>query len=255
MGGVYLKLLIISDIHGNADALKTLLSRVPGWDYLWVLGDLTDYGPEPHVVVDLIRDLKPDVVLMGNHDHAVAFNTDCMCAPELHELSEYTRVNISLRLLAEDQVRWLKTLPKYYSVMLDNLKFYATHGSPRNNLYGYLKPTLSMDEVKLALTPSMYAVKPKPIEADYVIVGHTHIPMSLDVNSLKVLNPGSIGQPRDGDPRTSALLLDLRSREVRWYRIEYEIGETIRKLRSLDLDLRYVKWLESILISGKTSKH
>ncbi len=249
-----LKLLIISDIHGNADALKALLGSVSGWDYLWVLGDLVDYGPEPHVVVDLIRDLKPDTVLMGNHDYAVAFKTDCRCAPELHELSEYTRVNISFKLLTEDQVGWLKTLPKVRRAVLGGLRVYATHGSPRNNLHGYLKPDLPVDEMRLALTPSMFAVRPNLVEADYVIVGHTHIPMNVGVNGLKVLNPGSVGQPRDGDPRASALSVDLNSEGLRWYRVKYDVDVTIRKLRSLGLSSDYVRWLEHILMSGSVLK-
>lgn len=249
-----LKLLIISDIHGNADALNTLLSSVDSWDYLWVLGDLVDYGPEPHVVVDLIRDLKPDLTLMGNHDYAVAFKTDCRCAPELHELSEYTRANISFKLLTEDHIEWLKTLPKRYSTVLGALRIYATHGSPRNNLYGYLRPNLPVDEIRLALTPSMFAVKPKLVEADYVVVGHTHIPMDIRVNGLRVLNPGSVGQPRDGDPRASALSVDLRSGELRWYRVKYDVEVTIKKLRLLGLSSEYVSWLEHILRSGSVLK-
>ncbi|MEM2158350.1 MAG: metallophosphoesterase family protein [Sulfolobales archaeon] len=249
-----MKLLIVSDIHGNADALKTLLDVVEGWDHIWFLGDLVDYGPEPHVVIELVKDLKPDLVLMGNHDYAVAYNTDCRCAPELHELSEYTRVNISLKLLTKDQINWLKNLSLRHNTSLDGLKVYAVHGSPRNNLYGYLKPTLPLDEIKLALTPNIYAVRPDLVDADYVIVGHTHIPMELSIENLKVLNPGSVGQPRDGDPRASALILDLDTKELKWYRVEYDVENTIKKLMSLGLDLKYVKWLETILKSGSIFK-
>ncbi|MCC6041942.1 MAG: metallophosphoesterase, partial [Desulfurococcaceae archaeon] len=93
-----MRVLIISDIHGNYDALKTVLETARGFDYIWFLGDLVDYGPEPHLVVDLVREIKPEVALMGNHDYAVAYNTDCMCAQELHDLSVYTRLNISYKL-------------------------------------------------------------------------------------------------------------------------------------------------------------
>jgi protein phosphatase len=245
------KVLIISDIHGNADALKTLLESVGGWDYVFVLGDLVDYGPEPHVVVDLIKGLRPDVVLMGNHDYAVAFNTDCRCAPELHELSEYTRVNISYRLLSKEQIDWLKSLPITRNLTIDNVRIYLTHGSPRNPLYGYLKPSLPESEILLALTPNMYAVRPQPVDTDLIVVGHTHIPMDLRIRGMRVLNPGSVGQPRDGDYRTSAAILDLRSGEFRLYRNHYDVEGVIKKLRSLGLDLKYLTWLERILINGR----
>jgi len=248
------KVLIISDIHGNADALKVLLEGVSSWDYVFVLGDLVDYGPEPHVVVDLIKDLRPDIVLMGNHDYAVAFNTDCRCAPELHELSEYTRVNISYKLLSKEQIDWLKSLPINHKLIIDNVRIYLVHGSPRNPLYGYLRPSLPESEILLSLTPNIYAFRPKPVDADLVIVGHTHIPTDMRVKNVRVLNPGSVGQPRDGDWRASASILDLNSGDFKIYRVEYNIRDVVQKLRSLNLDSRYVMWLERILMSGKVVK-
>ncbi len=249
-----MKILIVSDIHGNADALKSLLNSVGGWDQVWVLGDLVDYGPEPHVVVELVKDLRPDVIIMGNHDHAVAFGTDCGCAPELHELSEYTRLNISFKLLSKDQIDWLKSLPTTRNITVDNREVYIVHGSPRNPLYGYLKPSLPESDTLLALTPHTYAIRPKPVDANFVVVGHTHIPMDIEVGGVRVLNPGSVGQPRDGDWRASAAILDLRKGEFKVHRAEYDVGEVVRKLRSLSLDSRYVTWLEGILMSGKVVK-
>jgi predicted phosphodiesterase len=168
------KILIISDIHGNSVALRTVLEDAKRWDYVWVLGDLVDYGPEPHIVIDIVRELKPDVIVMSNHDYAVAFNTDCRCDPEIHELSEYTRRNISYRLLSREQIEWLKSLPIKIEKNVNGRKIYIVHGSPRNPLYGYLKPDLSKDEILLQITPSIYAVKPRPVNADIVLVGHTH---------------------------------------------------------------------------------
>ncbi len=245
-----MKVLIISDIHGNSDALNAVINSCGDWDYLWVLGDLVDYGPEPHVVVDVIKELRPDVIVMGNHDHAVAFNTDCKCAPELHELSEYTRNEISYRLLSRDQITWLSTLPMVYSGLYDNLRVYVVHGSPRNPLYGYLKPTLPLSELRLSLTASIVAVSPKPIDVDLVVTGHTHIPMDIKINSMRVLNPGSVGQPRDGDPRASYMVVDLNNLEVELRRAKYDINKVISKLRSLNLDVRYFVWLEKILTEG-----
>jgi len=245
--------LVISDIHGNADALRAVVERVGRWDALWVLGDLVDYGPEPHVVIDLVRELRPDIILMGNHDNAVAYNVDCRCAPELHDLSEYTRRQVSYRLLSSDQIAWLRGLPKVAERTAGSTKVYAVHGSPRNPLYGYLRPDLPKEELLLALTPNPAAVRPKPIEVEVVLVGHTHIQMDIRVGSTRVVNPGSVGQPRDGDPRASYTLIDLEDWRVKYGRVEYDVWRVIRKLEQLNLDMKYLRRLREILLSGRVS--
>jgi protein phosphatase len=243
-----MKILIISDIHGNSVALRTVLEDAKRWDYVWVLGDLVDYGPEPHIVIDIVRELKPDVIVMGNHDYAVAFNTDCRCDPEIHELSEYTRRNISYRLLSREQIEWLKSLPIKIEKNVNGRKIYIVHGSPRNPLYGYLKPDLSKDEILLQITPSIYAVKPRPVNADIVLVGHTHIPTTILVDDRYILNPGSCGQPRDGDLRASYAIYDIEKGVFEIRRVKYDIGKVVEKLKNLNLEERYLKWLENILI-------
>ncbi|MEM0015267.1 MAG: metallophosphoesterase family protein [Zestosphaera sp.] len=246
-----MKVLVLSDVHGNADALHSVLEDAGGWDYIWFLGDLVDYGPEPHVVIDSIRGLRPEVIVMGNHDHAVVTNGDCMCAPEMRELSEYTRLNISRRLLSEEQVKWLSTAPRTREVSAGGLRVYVAHGSPRNPLYGYLKPTLTAEELRLALTPSQVALRPRPVNADVVLTGHTHIPTDIKVDSIRVLNPGSVGQPRDGDPRASYMMIDADGWSVEVRRVKYDVTKVVRKLRTLNLEAKYVAWIEDILRNGR----
>ncbi len=246
-----MRILLLSDIHGNSDALKTILERAPKHDHIWVLGDLVDYGPEPHIVVDMIRDLKPEIIVRGNHDHAVAFNTDCLCSPKTHELSVYTRTNISYKLLAKEQIEWLRTLPVKIKTRVNGVSFYIVHGSPRNPLYGYLYPNLDYELVRLYLTPSTMAVRPRLVEADYVVVGHTHIVLDMRVNSIRVINPGSVGQPRDGDNRASYAILDLDRNEFVNYRIKYPIENTLRKLELLGLERKYYDWLKRILLNAR----
>lgn len=245
-----LRVLIISDVHGNYDALRAVLDHAGRWDYLWVLGDLVDYGPEPHVVADAVRELNPDLVIMGNHDHAVAYNEDCRCSPELHELSEYTRHNISLRLVGKVQKDWLGSLPTYRSLEVGGAKIFAVHGSPRNRLYGYLKPSLPQHELVLALTPSIYSVRPRPVDAELVIVGHTHIQADFRVGSVRVLNPGSAGQPRDGDPRAAYMVLETDTLAVCPRRVKYDVYRVVEKLNKLGLDPSYTAHLAKILYEG-----
>lgn len=246
-----MRILILSDVHGNADALKAVLDSARGWDSIWVLGDLVDYGPEPHVVIDIVRGLAPDVIVMGNHDNAVAYDTDCRCAAEIHDLSEYTRKNVSYKLLSKDHIEWLKSLPQKVDIEIFGKRFYIVHGSPRNPLYGYLKPDLPRDHMLLQLTPSMLAVKPRPVEASAIVVGHTHIPMDIDIDGSRILNPGSCGQPRDGDPRASYALYDPETDTFTIHRVEYDIDKTVEKLKQLNLEQQYLERLISILRTGR----
>ena len=245
-----MRILVISDIHGNADALQKVLEHASRWDKLWVLGDLVDYGPEPHIVVDLIRSMRPDIIVKGNHDHAVAFNVDCLCASEIHELSEYTRNNISYKLLTKEQIKWLRTLLLRNEITINNKSFYIVHGSPRNPLYGYLKPNLSPDEILLHLTPTSLAARPKPINKDFVVIGHTHIPCRISIGNTIVLNPGSVGQPRDGVPKASYMIIDTDNMVIEHYRVEYDINRVLRKLKDLNLGERYYQWLRKILLTA-----
>ncbi|ADM28136.1 phosphodiesterase, MJ0936 family [Ignisphaera aggregans DSM 17230] len=241
-----MRILVISDIHGNYEALKTVLDRVE-YDYLWVLGDLVDYGPDPHLVVDTVKSLKPDIILMGNHDYAVAYRDDCRCDPSIHWLSVYTRENISYRLLSEEQIKWLSSLERKSVRDIGGYRVMAVHGSPRNPLYGYLYPGLSDDEKLLQLTESPFALRPRPVDVDVVVHGHTHIPNTEVVKGIKLFNPGSLGQPRDGDPRASIGVIDLDKNVFEIHRIEYDVESVVKRYRDLGIEDRYLDALMYIL--------
>lgn len=249
-----MNILVISDIHGNSTALKTILENSRGWSDVWVLGDLVDYGPEPHLAVDLVKDLKPSIIVMGNHDYAVAHNVDCRCGEEIHDLSVYTRLNISLKLISREQIDWLKKLRISAEANVAGRRTYIVHGSPRDPLYGYMKPDLPHDVLlnMLSLKQSKYSLSSKIIDADVIVVGHTHIPTKMIVHNTAVLNPGSVGQPRDGDPRASYGLLDPDSFEFKVIRVKYDVDNVVNKLKRLNLEWKYMTWLERILRQGST---
>jgi len=244
-----MKILVLSDIHGNSIALAKAIESAGNYDYLWVLGDLVDYGPEPHIVIDMIRDLDPDVIVRGNHDHAVAFNTDCRCNDQIHELSVYTRMNISLKLLSREQVLWLRTLPLKKEVSVDNKKYYIVHGSPSNPLYGYLIPSSDRGEMLSYLKQTPFSTK--PVDADVVLVGHSHIAFKTMFDEKLIANPGSIGQPRDGSPNPSYMIIDTEKDSITHIRIEYDINAVISKYIGLGIEEKYLEWLKRILVSGK----
>uniref|UniRef100_A0A7C2BKI9 Metallophosphoesterase n=1 Tax=Thermosphaera aggregans TaxID=54254 RepID=A0A7C2BKI9_9CREN len=247
-----MKILVLSDIHGNLDALKTILERAPSWDELWILGDLVDYGPEPAEVIDFVKSLGPRHLLRGNHDHAVAYGVDCGCGEKTHDLSVYTRNNISVKMISREQVEWLRSLSLFERVVDKGLEAILVHGSPRNPLYDYMLPTLPPEDLRRMLTPpplSTYGLK--GMIAGLVVSGHTHVPMDLRVGNTRIVNPGSVGQPRDGDPRASCGLLDSETMEFRVIRLKYDVEKTLSKLKALITDKAVYQRLASILLTGR----
>ncbi|MEM1639871.1 MAG: metallophosphoesterase family protein, partial [Desulfurococcaceae archaeon] len=99
------------------------------------------------------------------------------------------------------------------------------------------------------LTPQPLGVK--PVEADVVITGHTHIPLNMRIGNIWLLNPGSCGQPRDGDPRASYAVLDIENNLYEQRRIKYDIDKVLLKLRNLNIEQIYFEWLKVILKQGR----
>jgi predicted phosphodiesterase len=249
-----LRILVLSDVHGNLDALRAVLEHAGRWDAVWVLGDLVDYGPEPHEVVDAVRELSPEVIVRGNHDNAVAFGVDCFCDPRIHKLSVCTREMVSLKLLSREQMEWLRSLPIRRKVSVDGRTYYVVHGSPISPLYGYIRPDMGRDKLlrQLSLPPArLYAGQGRLVDADAVVVGHSHIPFSIHVESVRVLNPGSVGQPRDGDPRASYAILDTKTMRFEVHRVKYDVGKVLRKLEALHIPSWCLQWLREILLRGQ----
>ncbi len=244
-----MRILILSDIHGNLDALKAVLAHVDRWDEVFVLGDLVDYGPEPHHVIDIIKELRPKIIVRGNHDHAVAFNADCRCRSEIHDISVYTRKNITMKLLSHGQMKWLASLPLRTRIDLGNAIFYIVHGAPADPLYGYVEPKISDKELREMIINSVSLFNHNKTTG-VILLGHTHIPFLRDLAGIKVFNPGSIGQPRDGDARASYGILDLNKNVFKIYKVEYPVERTIRKLESFRLDKVYLMKLKKILLTG-----
>lgn len=236
-----MRILVISDIHGNYEALKSVLENAGPYDYMIVLGDLVDYGPDPDLVIDEIRSLNPSII-RGNHDEAVSEGIDCRAGPSLHEASVYTREHITLRKLGDEDIKWLRTLRYWVSKDIGSLRLYGAHASIKDPLYKYLYPWLSEEVFKDYLMVD---------EVNYVLIGHTHYQFLRPTTfGVKVLNPGSVGQPRDGDWRAAyALISD--SGDVVFKRTKYDIPTTLAKLKELLSETPHYYRLANILKEGK----
>ncbi len=236
-----MRVAVLSDIHGNLPALDAVLEALAPFDEVWVLGDIVGYGPQPNEVVEALRPL-PTTAVRGNHDAAAtgalsteAFNDDAR-----------TAVEWTARTLTPRVQRWLGGLPERAT----SGDFTLVHGSPRDPTWEYL------------FTATVASANMSKFDTAHCLVGHTHIPLvfraeaggmamlpaahgstlGLDERRL-ILNPGSVGQPRDGDPRACGMLLDTAQGTATWHRVPYDVGAVQGRMRAVGLPPRLVERL------------
>jgi diadenosine tetraphosphatase ApaH/serine/threonine PP2A family protein phosphatase len=230
------RIAVLSDIHGNLPALNAVLEALKPYDAVWQLGDIVGYGPQPDEVVARLADEKA-IGVRGNHDAAAigeleteAFNDDARAAVEW-----------TAERIAPETRDWLTALPQR---ALED-PFTLVHGSPRDPTWEYVFSTsVARDNLDA-------------FDTTHCLVGHTHIPIvfrehGADVDAVHtgdgkplrlgdervIANPGSVGQPRDGDPRASAMLLDTDRRSLQWHRVEYPIGKVQKLMKERRLPVR-----------------
>jgi putative phosphoesterase len=216
-----MKLLLISDIHANYEALQTVL-QIPH-DRVICLGDIVDYGPDPDKCIDLLRK-KEIPTIRGNHDNAVAFKVDYQCGYKYRHLSVATR-EYTLKVLDRSRIEYLQKLPLLIKEEINGKKLYLTHASPRS-MFEYMKLETSDEEIRNMIDEAM-----EPIEAEFLVVGHSHISMNRKLGDLIIINPGSVGQPRDGDARASCAVFDTESGKAEFIRIEYDIDAVCARIK------------------------
>jgi len=231
-----MRILVISDIHANYTALEAVMNDAGSVDETWCLGDLVGYGPDPNAVVEYVREIPNLTCLLGNHDVAVigkipfeAFNGDARRSLEYHE-----------RVLSADNMDYLRVLPSNLKVRED---VSLVHGSPRDSVWEYILNTLSA-----RLNFSHFTTP-------WCFVGHSHLQcmFHLDVKTDRVnlmpikvgermkldprliLNPGSVGQPRDRDPRAAYAIYDSEAKTWEPRRATYNIEEVQQRIRDAGL--------------------
>ncbi len=165
-------------------------------------------------MVERLRELKPDVVLSGNHDHAVVSGNSSGFVDYAAEAIEWTRQQLNRK-----NMDYLATLKSSTARIVEMQTIALVHGSPRDSLNEYVFP---------GTPPSLLRELLKLSEGSVLLQGHTHVPMFFRSGSSILLNPGSVGQPRDGDPRASYMIMELEpgrlTHKIR--RIQYDIART-----------------------------
>ena len=232
-------ILVISDIHANLAALKTVLEDAGKVDAVWCLGDVVGYGPNPNECVALLQEQPNLICLTGNHDAAcigqinpATFNYDARLAVEWTQ-----------SVLTEESLQFLRERPQIQ--VIDNVTL--AHGSPRQPIFEYLLDTQAAYE------------NFSHFENDYCLIGHSHIPLMFSMHTeddvrlsfpppgqtqqLKpraIINPGSVGQPRDRDRRSCYALFDPEFETWVIRRVEYDIHATQEDMREVNLPTRHI---------------
>jgi putative phosphoesterase len=227
-----MKILILSDIHGNLDAFTAIRET---YDELWILGDIVNYGPQPRETLEAVM-AAASVVIQGNHDHAVGHYDDTGWSAALREVAEVTRRFTSAQLNAQ-QKAWLRSLPLNTRLEREGTLFHLVHATPSNPHYGHLDP----DSVE-------WAVELEQTRADVLLIGHSHVPFVRRVGDKLIVNPGSVGQPRSGDAHASYAVWQDGIFTLRT--TPYPVGATIEKIRSLRYPLPVEQKLVATLETG-----
>ena len=240
-----MRILVISDIHANDTAFEAVLAHCEGeWDFVWCLGDVVGYGPDPNECVERLKAL-PQLCLAGNHDWAALNRLDVRTFnPDARRAVEWTQ-----DALTEENTRWLEALPVTFVIG----EYTLVHASPREPIWEYI------------LEPSIAALNFPHFETPYCFVGHTHQPViytvcdnSGDASSTlphyneprtlngqrQIINPGSIGQPRDQNPDAAYGILDMSTGVFEHRRIPYNIKAVQRRMLDFNMPERLITRLE-----------
>ena len=227
-----MRIAILSDIHGNLEALQAISDS---WDELWVLGDLVNYGPNPAEVVDFMR-RNAATVVRGNHDHAIGNGADPHCSPAFREMARAMQAYTE-SVLDEEQKAYLRNLPATAQREVDGKRFFLCHATPSDPLFRYGPRE-----------PAFWAGELAAVNADVLLVGHTHLPFILDVNGQRVVNPGSVGQPKHG--RSEACYAVWEDGGITLKLQPYNVETTVGRMLGLPIEESIRQQLAGVLRSG-----
>ena len=228
-----MKLLIVSDLHGNLAALKAVLAAEPQCDGVVFCGDLVDYGPHP---VECLRRLKEnaDHAVRGNHDNAVAFDMDCRCLETFREYWVATRA-WHRTLLDQADYGFLRRLPTLDEFEWEGKRFRLVHATPQGDLFEYL----NMDQ---------WANRLGGVDADFVLLGHTHVQGMRIFGGITVVNPGSVGLARDGGGKACYAI--FQDGHVQLKQIHYDVERTV-EARAAPLPASVAEGLTRVLSGNR----
>jgi len=219
--------LIISDVHGNYHALDRVMKEVK-CDTILCCGDIVVDYPFPQQCIRALKDSCIHIC-MGNNDYNVAYGqkaSDTINQKYAHLAKDLDRnTDLTSELINDDAKKYLRQLPRECRFVLDGISFYMNHTVPHLSVHHYLDKNTPRSELV-----EYY----QEIQADVIVTGHTHIPYVKNFGDKILVNPGSVGQSRDGDPRASFATFDTAAHRLELGRLEYDVKETIEHLKKLN---------------------
>ena len=210
-----MKIALIADIHGNLPAFKAVLNDMPSVDSIVCCGDFSEYYPDVNDVCKLVQD-NDIITVRGNHDAYVL--EEIMPDPDKVGLyrTEWTR-----DIIHKDNKKWLLSLPVELGFQWNEIRMNVRHANPWDEmLYLYA------DSTEFERFPEN--------EADIWVFGHTHHPFKKKLNKTMIVNPGSVGQPRDWNPQSSYAIMDVLNKTVEFKRVPYNVEQYQKKLKEMD---------------------
>lgn len=226
-----MKIVIISDLHANLEALEALPET---YTELWVLGDLVNFGVNPAEIVEFVK-RNAAIVIRGNHDQAVGYDENPHCILRYQRMAEFTQ-RYTNSVLTEAQKQFLRDLPLQRKLQRQKTQFYLCHAKPSDMLYGFLSPD----------SPE-WIHEVQPLETDVLLVGHTHVPLMRRIGESLIVNPGSLGQPSGKPEACYAVWEDGVFQLKRYF---YPVGRTIARVRALSFPQDVKEDLARILENG-----
>ncbi len=231
-----MRILVISDVHANLVALETVLDAAGPVDDIWSLGDIVGYGPRPRECVDLVRTLAPNISITGNHDWA------CIGRLSLEEFNPVARYASywTISQLTSKHVDYLESLPNR---VIDH-EWTIVHGSPRHPVWEYV------------YNARIAALNFPQLDTRLCLLGHTHVQLYISEDDARanvaphqpidgevldlstgryMINPGSVGQPRDGDPRAGFAILEPDEQRITFRRVAYDVRATQAQMQAAGL--------------------
>lgn len=236
-----MRVAILSDIHGNIDALRRALSeaRDARVERLFVLGDIVGYYYAAREVIDCLKEWPVDAI-RGNHERFLAEALVDNDAANLYRKRYGSALDVARETLAQQDIDWLIGLPDRTKVNLDGLSFELCHGSPRNAdeyVYPDAAPEM-LDACRVA-------------ERDMILMGHTHYPMLIAKPRPTLVNPGSVGQARDMGGSACWAIIDTHTQAVALKRTTYDVRALADEARRRDPHLPY---LSDVLQRGRSEQ-
>ena len=224
------------DLHANLAALEAATAEA--FDRLICLGDLVGYGPAP----ERGHQVRQGSCLRGDprqSRQALALDVDCQCSPPNKALAEAT-LAYHRTLLEKRGPGLAANAADLGRIQARRIPLCRVHATPRDQLYGYgITPELPDEQLRGEI---------EGVKADFILVGHTHLPMVRGIGSRVVVNPGSVGQPRDGIPEASYAIIEDGMVELK--RCAYDLDRTIGALRNLPLKPEILSQLIALLEQG-----